>query len=184
MSKLDYAEIGQRIKELRKKKGYSQQELADMLRKSLRTVQKYETGEIEIPISVLDELSSYLNTTPTFILGYQKDTSPVTNFADVIQLLFKLEDVPGIRFDIEVKKPPRSDGWVCSLVFNGKERKSEWNQDMCLFLEEWSDERDDLSITYGRPTLPSVKDDYRRWKDRTLAYYAGVSLEDESQDND
>ena len=77
MSKLDYAEIGQRIKELRKKKGYSQQELADMLRKSLRTVQKYETGEIEIPISVLDELSSYLNTTPTFILGYQKDTSPI-----------------------------------------------------------------------------------------------------------
>ena len=50
MDNWDYSAIGKRIKILRKKKGYTQQELADILGKSLRTVQKYETGEIEVSI--------------------------------------------------------------------------------------------------------------------------------------
>ena len=47
MNSTDNAEIGLRIRTLRKRKGYNQQELADILGKSLRTVQKYESGEIE-----------------------------------------------------------------------------------------------------------------------------------------
>ena len=46
MDNFDYPAIGQRIKQLRKRKGLNQSELAQMLKKSLRTVQKYETGEI------------------------------------------------------------------------------------------------------------------------------------------
>ena len=38
--------IGERIKTLRKKRGYNQKELADLLGKSLRTIQKYESGDI------------------------------------------------------------------------------------------------------------------------------------------
>ena len=45
MHNFDYPAIGQRIKQLRKRKGLNQTELAQMLKKSLRTVQKYETGE-------------------------------------------------------------------------------------------------------------------------------------------
>ena len=44
MKKIDENSIGYRIRVLRRQKGYSQQELADILGKSLRTVQKYETG--------------------------------------------------------------------------------------------------------------------------------------------
>ena len=57
MDNLDHAAIGQRIKMLRKKKGLSQTELAQMLGKSLRTVQKYETGEIEVSISVINQIA-------------------------------------------------------------------------------------------------------------------------------
>ena len=52
MDNFDYPAIGQRIKQLRKRKGLNQTELAQMLKKSLRTVQKYETGEIEVSIAV------------------------------------------------------------------------------------------------------------------------------------
>ena len=56
MDNFDYSVIGQRIKTLRKRKGLNQTQLANLLGKSLRTVQKYETGEIEVSIDVVNEL--------------------------------------------------------------------------------------------------------------------------------
>ena len=52
MDNFDYPAIGQRIKQLRKRKGLNQAELAQMLKKSLRTVQKYETGENGVSLRV------------------------------------------------------------------------------------------------------------------------------------
>ena len=185
MSTLSSAEIGQRIKELRKKKKFSQQDLADKLRRSLRTVQKYETGEIIVPIPVLNEIAFYLGTTSAYLLGNESDEKPITNFADVIELLFKLEEIPGIHFNITVNKPPFSD-WRCSLTFNGKENKEKekWNQTLCLFLEDWSNKQMEFSAYYGHPTLPSKMDDYQEWKEMTLSYYSKIPLVEEGQDND
>ena len=45
------AEIGERIKSARKAAGLSQTELATRLNKTLRTIQKYESGEIEPSIA-------------------------------------------------------------------------------------------------------------------------------------
>ena len=75
MDNFDYPAIGQRIKQLRKRKGLNQTELAQMLKKSLRTVQKYETGEIEVSIAVVNQIADLLDTTSTYILGYESITS-------------------------------------------------------------------------------------------------------------
>ena len=64
MDNFDYPAIGQRIKQLRKRKGLNQTELAQMLKKSLRTVQKYETGEIEVSIAVVNQIADLLDSTP------------------------------------------------------------------------------------------------------------------------
>ena len=61
MDVFDYSAIGQRIKTLRKSKGLNQQDLANLLGKSLRTVQKYETGEIEVSIAIVNELAKLLD---------------------------------------------------------------------------------------------------------------------------
>ena len=74
MDNFDYPAIGQRIKQLRKRKGLNQTELAQMLKKSLRTVQKYETGEIEVSIAVVNQIADLLDTTSTYILGYESST--------------------------------------------------------------------------------------------------------------
>ena len=129
MGNFDYSAIGQRIKLLRKRKGLNQSELADILGKSLRTLQKYETGEIEISIAVVNHLAEILGTTPTYLLGYEADTRPIRNLADVIGFLFKLEQVSGIEFGIDVKKPPRSKEWTCSITFNGK-ANTDYNTDI------------------------------------------------------
>ena len=170
MDNFDYSAIGQRIKVLRKKKKLNQQELADLLGKSLRTVQKYETGEIEVSIAIINQLADLLDSTPTFILGYETNTEPIRNLADVMSFLFQLEKVSGMKFDIDVKKPPRSRDWTCSLTFNGK-ASAEFNADLCLFLEDWQNQREDVQ-SYGMSQT-----DYRRWQDQTLAYYASTPVE-------
>ena len=165
MDNFDYPAIGQRIKQLRKRKGLNQTELAQMLKKSLRTVQKYETGEIEVSIAVVNQIADLLDSTPTYILGYESSTTQIRTLSDVMDFLFKLETVEGIDFKIDVQKPPRRKQWECSISFDGKSM-AEFNADMCLFLEQWEDERSELRA------YNSTQAAYKRWKEQTLAYYA------------
>ena len=171
MENFDNSAIGQRIKTLRKRKGLNQTQLATLLGKSLRTVQKYETGEIEVSIDVVNTLAKLLDTTPTFILGYETNTAPIRNLADVLNFLFELDKASSLKFDIDVKKPPRSSEWTCSIRFNGKEMDAEHNADMCLFLEQWEEMREDVRSF----SIPPAK--LHKWQEQTLAYYVGSSVE-------
>ena len=53
--------VGQRIREYRKDRGLTLQQLADRIHKSRATVSKYETGEITIDIDALYEISTVLH---------------------------------------------------------------------------------------------------------------------------
>ena len=170
MNSSDNAAIGLRIHTLRKRKGYNQQELADILGKSLRTVQKYESGEIEVSIAVANQLAKVLDTTPTFLFGYETEITPIRSLADVVNFMFHIEQVNGLDFSIDVKRPPRSKEWQCSITFNGK-ADADFNADLCLFLEDWEGQRDNLR-TYG-----TTQEQYREWKTKTLAYYASTAVE-------
>ncbi len=171
MNDFDYPAIGQRIKVLRKQKGLNQTELGELLGKSMRTVQKYETGEIEVSIAVVNHLAKILDVPPTFILGYEVNTAPIRSMADVMDFLFQLDRVATLKFDIDVQKPPRSNEWTCSIRFNGKAPNAEHNADMCLFLEQWEDMREDLHSG----AIPYAK--LQKWQDQTIAYYAGAAVE-------
>ena len=157
MDNFDYSAIGKRIRILRKRKGYNQQELANIIGKSLRTVQKYESGEIEVSIAVVNQLAEVLETTPTFILGYEADIAPVRSLADVMNFLFHIEQVSGLDFSIDVKKPPRSREWTCSITFDGKKADADFNTDLCLFLEQWEEQREDLPTPQRRRTTGNGK---------------------------
>ena len=169
MDVFDYSAIGQRVKTLRKRKGLNQKELANILGKSLRTVQKYETGEIEISISVINQLADALDTTPSYLLGYAVDLAPIRSLADVMGFLFKLEEVSGIEFSIDVKRPPRSKEWKCSITFNGK-ADTDFNTDMCLFLEDWENQREEVR------SYQTTRKAYKTWQDQTLAYYSASAV--------
>lgn len=166
MDKTKDSAIGERIKALRKKRGYNQKELADLLGKSLRTVQKYESGEIEISIAVINQLAKLLDTTSTYLIGQRTGDFKFETLSDVMDCLFQLEKITGLHFSVDVKRPPYHDGWQCSIVFDGKEPAADLNADLCLFLESWKDNRETFAH-YGM-----TKTAYEQWKDRTLAYYA------------
>ena len=132
-------EIGLRIRTARKQKGMNQTQLATELGKSLRTIQKYESGEIEVSIGVINDIAKVLDTTSTYLIGYQAEAKTITNMADVMQFLFHLDQLNELGFSIDVKRPPNHDGWECSITFNGKDNTASENADMCLFLEEFNE---------------------------------------------
>lgn len=171
MNKSEVSTIGERIKVLRKKRGYNQKELANLLGKSLRTVQKYESGEIEVSIAMVNELAKILDTTSTYLLGHQTGDFKFDCLSDVMECLFQLEKISDLHFSIETKRPPHHDGWQCSITFDGKDKSADQNADICLFLEEWENNRESFQ------DYMISKEAYENWKDKTLAYYASQGVE-------
>ena len=117
---MEVSTIGERIKTLRKKRGYNQKDLANLLGKSLRTIQKYESGEIEVSIAMVNELAKVLDTTSTYLLGHQTGDFKFDCLSDVMECLFQLEKISGLHFSIETKRPPHHDGWQCSITLTEK----------------------------------------------------------------
>lgn len=66
--------IMERIKNKRESLGLSFQQLADLTQLSKSTLQRYETGGIKnIPLDKLEVLAKALQTTPEWILGWNRD---------------------------------------------------------------------------------------------------------------
>ncbi len=53
--------IGKAIRQIREKKGYSQDHLADLMSVSRSTISKIENGRFSVSIDYLSKLSIYLN---------------------------------------------------------------------------------------------------------------------------
>lgn len=66
--------LGNRIKEKRLKLGMTQEELAIKLGYNSRSsINKVEMGKNDIPISKVVEYAKVLNTTPSYLMGWEED---------------------------------------------------------------------------------------------------------------
>ena len=166
------AEIGERIKSARKAAGLSQTELATRLDKTLRTIQKYESGEIEPSIAMINAIAKELNVSPADLIGYRRPSIELNSLSDVIAVLYQLNKKAGIRFEIDVQRPPHSEEWSCSLRFKGNDSSAEMNDSLCLILEDFRDEREKLE------TYWTDQEGFDRWMEKELAYYAEAKLQD------
>lgn len=59
-----------RIKELRKAKKLTQEEMANELKLNYRTLQKWENEEVQIKPKNIDLLSNYFGVHPSYLMGY------------------------------------------------------------------------------------------------------------------
>lgn len=72
-------EFGQRLKKLREERGMTQTEFGKAIGKCLRSVQKYESGDIDISLSMLYSISEVLGVTISFLTNCQvPDAAKVT----------------------------------------------------------------------------------------------------------
>ena len=65
-------DLGLKIKELRKSKKMTQQQLADLIYKTESSIRKYEKGSVEIPESVLWQIANALNVSKSDLLNLEE----------------------------------------------------------------------------------------------------------------
>lgn len=49
-------------------------------------------------IAVVNQIADLLDSTPTYILGYESSTTQIRTLSDVMDFLFKLETVEGMEY--------------------------------------------------------------------------------------
>lgn len=167
--------IGERIAEKRKMSGMSQTEFAEKLNKSLRTVQKYESGEIDMPISVINQVAEILNTTLNYLVGYDSSHIKLEGVSDVLAFLYELDKKKEIQFDIELIKTDMED-WKCKLVFDGKNKEAMHNCDICREMENLKDNREALD------TFWMGYDTYEASQKQSIEHYQKWSLTDKERE--
>ena len=82
--------MGARIKEKRKSLKMTQKQLATRVNKAESSIQKYESGAVEIPYSVILEIAKELNSTAPYLLGYEdirKEYNELQLFKEQLKLL-------------------------------------------------------------------------------------------------
>jgi transcriptional regulator with XRE-family HTH domain len=91
---MDVNNIGARIKECRKREGLSAEELAKKLEKNKATIYRYENADIkDLPITILEPLAKALNTTPAYLLGWDKEESNNLSSREEREIESDLEDM-------------------------------------------------------------------------------------------
>ena len=67
--------IGEKIKDARIAAGLTQTELGNRIGKNLRTIQKYEHGDVNLSYSVIQSIAKELNVSPEFLIDSQASSS-------------------------------------------------------------------------------------------------------------
>jgi transcriptional regulator with XRE-family HTH domain len=164
--------VGERIATIRKYNRINQADLAEKLGKSLRTVQKYESGEIDIPLSTLAEVAEILNTTLNYLLGYDTSHIKAETLSDVLEFFFEIDRKNELSFNMDIKKAGRDGKWECAFIFNGQDESALYNADFCKVMETFSINRESLK-TYWMDY-----EAYRAWQKAKIEYYSKCTLSD------
>ena len=151
--------IGERIAKQRKNLRISQTELAEQLGKSLRTVQKYESGEIDMSVSVLEQIADILKMPINYLMGYDSSHIKLETLADVYAYLFELDRKKELKFDIDFIKGPES---VRKAILSFDLNAAEFNPSFYNMMEKFQTQRDSLETYWIDYNM------YRDWEEKEL----------------
>ncbi len=76
--------LGEKVKELRILSGYSQEELADEIGVSRRTIQRIENGEHEVKYYILFQLASFFGIATDYLFGFVEKENILWMREDII----------------------------------------------------------------------------------------------------
>ncbi|CAG6295295.1 transcriptional regulator [Streptococcus pneumoniae] len=72
-----------RLKQLRKEKGLTQQELSEVIAVSYRTIQNWENGESQIKPEKIQQLADFFGVSVGYLLGYEPESEQVSNYQKI-----------------------------------------------------------------------------------------------------
>ena len=161
--------IGERIAKQRKQLRISQTELAEQLGKSLRTVQKYESGEIDMSVSVLEQIADILKMPINYLMGYDSSHIKLETMADVYAYLFELDRKKELKFDIDFIKGPES---LRKAILSFDLSAAEFNPNFYNMMEKFQTQRDGLDTYWIDYNM------YRDWEEKELQNSSSFFLSD------
>ncbi len=85
--------FGKRLRECRKAKNYSQNELAKMLETNHSVIGKYERDDVKPSIDVVKKLAKRLNTTVAYLIGEAED-SEIFKDPEMLKRLKEINNLP------------------------------------------------------------------------------------------
>lgn len=112
----------------------TQSEFAEAVGKSLSSVQKYESGDIDIPLSMLYSISEVLGVSVSYLVDCQNSYTKANTVADVMEVLIELCIKEGLKFDINVNNSP-NECRTFSITFKECDIQADYNSEFCHFLE-------------------------------------------------
>ena len=72
-----------RLKQLRKEKGLTQQELSEAIAAPARIIQRWENGENQIKPNRASQLADYFGVSIGYLLGYEPESEQVSNYQKI-----------------------------------------------------------------------------------------------------
>lgn len=154
-------EIGIRIKTSRKKLGIPQNEFAESIGKSVRTLQKYESGEISMPLDVLNTIAMKLNMSIEDLLTELQPGVDIDSFADAFSVVFALGEAKNIKLDIEEVKT-KDNRVVLAMYCDPENFNCEDNKIFNDFLKEY------VFYKNSKEAGSIPEDIYKAWIKKTL----------------
>ena len=167
--------VGENISECRKRKGLTQDELARKLGKSVKTVQRYESGTVDLPISILAEIAEALEVSVNYLIGYTPAFIKLESFSDVTAFLLELNRKEEFRFEIELNKNDKN-GKTFSLTFDAMSTSAIYNSALYDIIEKLKTNRDALEeywINY---------ETFKLWEEKAVLYNTTAFLHDKKRE--
>ena len=92
-----------RLKELRKRKKMTQQELANIIGVTKLTILRWEKGDRQIKSDKAQQLAEYFNVSVGYLLGYEDNNSFVSSVVNEIDLLDSDDNTNNLNSDLKNK---------------------------------------------------------------------------------
>lgn len=114
--------IGYKIKETRKSKGLTQNELGELIGKTESSVQKYENGITEVPLSVLEKIADALDVSILVLMDIEQLGSIALKYAEAgnIEMADLMVDIAKLQFNKKYTPEDRLQMYYDSLNEDGK----------------------------------------------------------------
>ena len=92
-----------RLKELRKRKKMTQQELANIIGVTKLTILRWEKGDRQIKSDKAQQLAEYFNVSVGYLLGYEDNNSFVSSVVNEVDLLDSDDNTNNLNSDLKNK---------------------------------------------------------------------------------
>ena len=126
-------EFHEKLQELRKSRGLTQEELAEDLYVSRTAISKWESGRGYPNIDSLKEISKYFSVSIDDLLSGEKllsiaEEEKESSIRNLCDLLFGITDILGVMLIILPLYPKTIDGYIYSVNLLSYVEKTTWNQ--------------------------------------------------------